>query len=230
MLQGSRVRAVLCHQRQVRPPRLEREGVGSCSASVRTVRAQTGHPNPSSPPTTSASCLHPGSASMTASSRKPTRRPHHGRSLALATGTGRFSCQAQMRVLASLGHAAAAFKAGDAPAAPYWRVMFFGALRDVGQAKARPLRRCHVIAPFGTGRRYSPPTASSAVACGLRHGCGPAARRAGSASVLDGLTIIRAVSPKLISPRRSCATASSVAGCPDTTWPPQFTTSSFRIN
>lgn len=53
-----------------------------------------------------------------------------------ATGVGRFS-HAQMRVLASLAHAAAALEVGDAPVDPYWtNVMFFGAMRDLGQAKA----------------------------------------------------------------------------------------------
>lgn len=53
-----------------------------------------------------------------------------------ATGVGRFP-HAQMRVLASLAHAAAALEAGAAPVDPYWtNVVFFGALRDLGQAKA----------------------------------------------------------------------------------------------
>lgn len=53
-----------------------------------------------------------------------------------ATGVGRFA-HAQMRVLASLAHAAAALEQQGAPVDPYWtNVVFFGALRDLGQAKA----------------------------------------------------------------------------------------------
>jgi hypothetical protein len=55
-----------------------------------------------------------------------------------ATGVGRFP-HAQMRVLASLAHAAAVLAQRDAPIDldPYWtNVVFFGALRDLGQAKA----------------------------------------------------------------------------------------------
>jgi hypothetical protein len=53
-----------------------------------------------------------------------------------ATGVGRFP-HAQMRVLASLAHAAAALEQAGAPVDPYWtNVAFFGAIRDLGQAKA----------------------------------------------------------------------------------------------
>jgi hypothetical protein len=53
-----------------------------------------------------------------------------------ATGVGKFA-HAQMRVLAGLAHAAAALDQQDAPVDPYWtNVVFFGALRDLGQAKA----------------------------------------------------------------------------------------------
>ena len=53
-----------------------------------------------------------------------------------ATGIGKFA-HAQMRVLASLAHAAAILAQQDAPVDPYWtNVVFFGALRDLGQAKA----------------------------------------------------------------------------------------------
>lgn len=53
-----------------------------------------------------------------------------------ATGVGKFA-HAQMRVLASLAHAAAVLEQQNAPIDPYWtNVVFFGALRDLGQAKA----------------------------------------------------------------------------------------------
>jgi len=53
-----------------------------------------------------------------------------------ATGVGRFA-HAQMRVLASLAHAAAALEQQNAPVDPYWtNVAFFGSLRDLGLAKA----------------------------------------------------------------------------------------------
>ncbi|MGY1805790.1 helicase-related protein [Blastococcus sp. SYSU D00669] len=53
-----------------------------------------------------------------------------------ATGVSRFP-HAQMRVLAALSHAAAALEQHGAPIDPYWtNVAFFGALRDLGQAKA----------------------------------------------------------------------------------------------
>lgn len=53
-----------------------------------------------------------------------------------ATGIGKFP-HAQMRVLASLAHAAAVLEQQGAPIDPYWtNVVFFGSLRDLGQAKA----------------------------------------------------------------------------------------------
>lgn len=53
-----------------------------------------------------------------------------------ATGTGKFA-HTQMRVLASLAHAASALEQQGARVDPYWtNVVFFGALRDLGQAKA----------------------------------------------------------------------------------------------
>ena len=53
-----------------------------------------------------------------------------------ATGVNRFA-NAQMRVIAGLSHAAASLLAQGAPVDPYWTdVMFFGSLRDLGQAKA----------------------------------------------------------------------------------------------
>lgn len=53
-----------------------------------------------------------------------------------ATGVGKFA-HAQMRVLASLAHAASVLEQQGAPVDPYWtNVVFFGALRDLGQAKA----------------------------------------------------------------------------------------------
>ncbi|MEV3938612.1 helicase-related protein [Glycomyces sp. NPDC049804] len=53
-----------------------------------------------------------------------------------ATGGGKFA-HTQMRVLASLAHAASALEQQGAPVDPYWtNVVFFGSLRDLGQAKA----------------------------------------------------------------------------------------------
>jgi len=53
-----------------------------------------------------------------------------------ATGVSRFA-NAQMRVIAGLSHAAASLLAQGAPVDPYWTdVVFFGSLRDLGQAKA----------------------------------------------------------------------------------------------
>jgi hypothetical protein len=53
-----------------------------------------------------------------------------------ATGAAKFA-HVQMRVLASLAHAASVLEQQSAPVDPYWtNVVFFGALRDLGQAKA----------------------------------------------------------------------------------------------
>ncbi|BBZ45447.1 hypothetical protein MPRM_27280 [Mycobacterium parmense] len=53
-----------------------------------------------------------------------------------ATGAAKFA-HVQMRVQASLAHAASALEQQSAPVDPYWtNVVFFGALRDLGQAKA----------------------------------------------------------------------------------------------
>ena len=53
-----------------------------------------------------------------------------------ATGVSRFT-NAQMRVIAGLSHAAGSLSAQGAPVDPYWTdVVFFGSLRDLGQAKA----------------------------------------------------------------------------------------------
>lgn len=53
-----------------------------------------------------------------------------------ATGAGLFA-HAQMRVMASLAHAASALEQSGGDIDPYWtNVVFFGSLRDLGQAKA----------------------------------------------------------------------------------------------
>ncbi len=53
-----------------------------------------------------------------------------------ATGVSRFT-NAQMRAIAGLSHAAGSLSAQGAPVDPYWTdVVFFGSLRDLGQAKA----------------------------------------------------------------------------------------------
>lgn len=79
-----------------------------------------------------------------------------------ATGVGRFA-HAQMRVLASLAHAAAVLEQQDAPVDPYWtNVVFFGALRDLGQAKAlisTDLRGYAWRLVRATGIRTGPPRA-----------------------------------------------------------------------